>query len=378
MKLDLKMESSKALNTSSSNQPQSKNSGEKVTKSNDSGDNAKNLPENKLGASGNKLGQSTLSNLDQSTVNKPISIKISPEVSQFSYNKVGKMWAAVTIKASSLFKSIVPRMDFIIVIDKSGSMRADKKMANVQGAIHYILTQLASKVNYRLAVITFNSEVELITENIPNDGEVKGLVPLNNDNVGRIIEQLKKIKPEGATNMSSALEMAMDIIKHRKITNLSTILFFTDGLANVGKFGHDFLYQLSDIKQSMPKDLTIHTFGFGLDHDSKLLQRISLLSKCGIYYYVENVENIGETFASCLGTILSTIAHEVVVIFEAQKGCRIINNYTKFPITEVEQVKKYSFELGSMSLEESRTILTKLSLNKSEKGDRPLLSVIVQ
>ena len=46
--------------------------------------------------------------------------------------------------------------------------------------------------------------------------------------------------------------------------------------------------------------LTINTFGYGVDHDSKMLQNISFSSRGGVYYYVESVKSIAATFGECL------------------------------------------------------------------------------
>lgn len=293
------------------------------------------------------------------------------------FKKVGNLWATINISAPSNNNIVpVPAMDFILVIDISGSMRANKKMATVKAAIHYMLDQLKNINNgYRLAVITFNNSVDVITGDIENNG----LVSLTPDNVEQIIGKLNEIKPEGATNMSGALETAMELINDREIKNPSTILFFTDGYANVGKMGRDFTFQLSNIKNSMPDNLSIHTFGIDQDHDSTLLRIISSLSKCGIYYYVESTGVIGKMFASCLATILYTAAYNVTVKVEAQKGCRIIQKFSKFPITETEteSCKKFTVQFGSISFEESRTILVKLSINKAELGKQHLLKVTV-
>lgn len=52
---------------------------------------------------------------------------------------------------------------------------------------------------------------------------------------------------------------------------------FVDGLANAGLRGNKFLNELSKI--NLPEGLTINTFGYGIDHDSSMLQNISFCSK---------------------------------------------------------------------------------------------------
>jgi hypothetical protein len=110
------------------------------------------------------------------------------------------------------------------------------------------------------------------------------------------------------------------------------------------------------------------------------LKSISFASKGGVYYYIETVESIAATFGECLAGILSTVAHNIDVRLTAQDGCRIVNFYTKFPITEHKSVKDYTVSLGSMYSQESRSILFKLSLRKMENESnlQELLHVVVR
>jgi len=231
-------------------------------------------------------------------------------------------------------------------------MKQNGKLAFVQATIEYIISQLNE--NQRFCLIQFNQEVALLT----ND-----LIPMSPENKKEVQSQLKEIKAHGSTNISDALFTALGIIQKRQEQNrVSSIMLFTDGHANVGLRGSKFTDALKGL--AIPSGLTINTCGYGIEHDSKMLQNISFCSKGGVYYYVESVESIPAIFSECLSGLLSTIAHNIEVRFQAKEGCRIVNFYTKFPITEHTSVKDYSVSLGSMYSTESRSILFKLSLRK--------------
>jgi len=157
---------------------------------------------------------------------------------------------------------------------------------------------------------------------------------------------------------------------------ISSVMLFTDGLANAGLRGKQFADLIKEI--IVPAGLTINTFGYGVDHDSKMLQKISYSSKGGVYYYIETVESIAMTFGECLAGLLSTVAHNIDVRFIAQDGCRIINFYTKFPIVEHKSVKDFTISMGSMFSMESKSILCKLSLRQMPPTEQQsLVQVIV-
>ena len=149
-------------------------------------------------------------------------------------------------------------------------------------------------------------------------------------------------------------------------------------MANAGLRGLKCISALKEM--SLPQGLTINTFGYGVDHDSKQLQEISLASKGGVYHYIENVESIAATFGESLAGLVSTIVHNVDVKLIAEDGCRIVNFYTKFPITELKSVKEYVVSFGTMYSLEQRSLLFKISLRKLDHAlfEHRLLKVIAR
>ena len=53
-------------------------------------------------------------------------------------------------------------------------------------------------------------------------------------------------------------------------------------------------------------DFTIHTFGYGNDHDEGLLEQISNKGN-GKFYYVDNIELVSDNFVDCLVDLTSII-----------------------------------------------------------------------
>ena len=57
---------------------------------------------------------------------------------------------------------------------------------------------------------------------------------------------------------------------------------------------------------------TIHSFGFGKDHDEDLMNKISQL-KDGSFYYIKELNTLDEAFCNALGAIISSVAKEAVI-----------------------------------------------------------------
>lgn len=63
----------------------------------------------------------------------------------------------------------------------------------------------------------------------------------------------------------------------------------------------------------MSKDpFTLHSFGYGDDHDANLLEQISKKQK-GNFYYVQDIELVSDNFIDCLGSLTSVIGKNASV-----------------------------------------------------------------
>eukprot|EP01116_Phalansterium_solitarium_P023673 TRINITY_DN8414_c0_g1_i5.p1 TRINITY_DN8414_c0_g1~~TRINITY_DN8414_c0_g1_i5.p1 ORF type:complete len:466 (+),score=36.39 TRINITY_DN8414_c0_g1_i5:240-1637(+) len=281
------------------------------------------------------------------------------ERAQLACGSVHKLWGNISLDAVNrkVYSDVLSTMDidFVVVIDHSSSMRLSNKLAYVKATIEYFISQLNEA--HRFCLVKFNQDVNLVTD---------GLIQMSPDNKESVLHLLHNdIRPEGSTNISDALFTALGVLKRRheaEHSRLSCIMLFTDGLANAGLRGKQFMDSIQGM--ALPQGLIIHTFGYGVDHDSKMLQDISFCSKGGVYHFIETNDSIPATFGECLAGLLSTVSHNIEVKLSGRDGCRLVNFYTKYPISEITPVKEYSISLGSLYSQESRSILFKLSLRK--------------
>lgn len=315
-----------------------------------------------------EISEMTLGKLleDDEDTKDIVKMKVEMESNQKSFGSVHKIWGMIKLEAS-LLRHVSIGMDFVVVIDHSSSMRLDQKLAFVKASIQFFISKLSKQ--HRFCLIEFNHEVNIVTN---------GLLEMTKENKSRVLNCLHDIKPEGSTNISDALFLALDVLKERtegEVLRISSIMLFTDGLANAGLRGKKFIESVT--KMIVPPGLTINTFGYGIDHDSKMMQNISFCSKGGVYYYIETIESISASFGECLAGILSTVAHNLKVRISGEDGCRIVSFYTRFPIEEHQPVKDYTVSLGSLFSQEERSILFKVSLRKFNQAAAscPLLKI---
>lgn len=205
-------------------------------------------------------------------------------------------------------------IDLILVIDHSGSMEG-KKIYMVKKSIFQMLEYL--REHDRISIVMFdNKAIRLMP-----------LVKNNQKNRELINTAINYIEPDGGTNIHLGVEFAFQILKRRKYRNtVSSIMLLSDGL-------DDECYPL--ITESLAKinllhDFTLHTFGFGADHDPILMSEIAGL-KNGSFYYVEKEEILDEVFVDCLGGLLSVVGVNAKIDFEIMQNPKIFgpNNQIK-------------------------------------------------
>lgn len=192
--------------------------------------------------------------------------------------------------------------DLICVIDISYSMEG-KKIEQVKKSLK-ILTKLMDE-NDRLALILFCSYSSIYFD----------LDYMTEKAKANINQKIDDIKVNGGTNILSGLEKAIEILKKEKSkkndNRVSSIILLSDGCDN-----HKNDIQLGTDLKNLTKgenlSFTLNTFGYGNDHDPKIMNRLANI-RDGSFFYVENYQKVSEYFITVLGGIVSVISKNVKI-----------------------------------------------------------------
>ena len=207
----------------------------------------------------------------------------------------------VTLDVDAIKTSNKASIDLICVIDHSGSMEGEK-MQLLKDTFKYLLELLDE--NDRLSIITFESTARRITP----------LFKMNEKNKENTINQLNKVYATGGTNIQLGMKYAFEVIKQRRyINNVTSILLLSDGLD--GGAENRVKDQLTSY--NLKDTFTINTFGYGSDHDPKLMSAIAQL-KDGSFYFVEKLDTVDECFVDCLGGLISVVGQDVNIAIKAE------------------------------------------------------------
>jgi hypothetical protein len=119
----------------------------------------------------------------------------------------------------------------VFLVDMSGSMelldestKAPHKWVEVRNTVARLMRSLPGLEKFQ--VITFNNKIDF-----PLGGDEEWLAYRGEASVKQVLNVLEKVKPDGGTNMYTALEAAF---RYRK-AGLDTVYLLSDGLPNLGQ-----------------------------------------------------------------------------------------------------------------------------------------------
>jgi len=195
-------------------------------------------------------------------------------------------------------------LDLVCVIDNSGSMRGEK-IALVRNTFQYLLQYLSD--SDRLSIVIFDHEASRLFP----------LIRITEENKDKILQKVATITERGGTNIARGMKHAFEILKQRRERNpLSSVVLLSDGH---DKGAQDRVAQELEKAGEDVKDTTIHTFGFGNDHDPQLMTDIAA-HRSGNFYFIQKLDTVDEAFVDCLGGLLSCVGQNVSIKIKPEQS----------------------------------------------------------
>jgi len=146
------------------------------------------------------------------------------------------------------------------------------------------------------------------------------------------------------------------VLRERRERNaIASVLLLTDG-QDAGSLG-----KLDSVMRDMP-NCSIHTFGFGSDHDAKVMTAISSRVQ-GTFTYIENLAAVGPAFASTLGGLVSIVAVDIDVAIQCHDAS-LIAVHTKFKHTLSADKTNVHVTLPDLFGSESRDIVFEVHIGE--------------
>jgi len=124
---------------------------------------------------------------------------------------------------------------------------------------------------------------------------------------------------------------------------------------------------------------TINTFGLGRNHNALLLKAVAENGR-GMYAFIEGTDKIAETFAECLGGLVSVVGQNLKVQVQALNNVQINRCLVKgYPVKVDIPGKKHTISVKDVQSEESRDFIFELKVPQieAEKKEDPLIQLSV-
>ena len=83
-----------------------------------------------------------------------------------------------------------------------------------------------------------------------------------------------------------------------------------------------------------------------------------------MYYYIENEENIAESFGHCLGGLLNTAAQGMLLELQTEDGVVLKKVNTEKPVRISDDGRKMKVPIGDIHSEEERDLVVEVTLDK--------------
>ena len=193
---------------------------------------------------------------------------------------------------------------FIAILDNSGSMGESASMAagtETFGFTRMDLTKHAA--NTVLEMMTPEDTFGLVTFST----EAKVVLPptlVSASNKTRIKAAIDSIQPDSSTNIYDGIRKAAIMANHPDLAGRHIVaLMMTDGYPNMNP-PRGIVPTLANMRMTNP--WTLHTFGFGYNLDSALLEDIARWGH-GVFGFIPDCSMVGTVFINFLAHMLSAV-----------------------------------------------------------------------
>lgn len=152
--------------------------------------------------------------------------------------------------------------DFLFILDTSGSMADQDKLAQARNALQYCVRLLGP--GDRFGLVQFSTGVSRFSD---------ALSSATADQKEQANKWLDALQARGGTNISEALATALEMKPKDATGRIYTVIFLTDGLPTIGETSADAIVKAAETTSN--GSTRIFTFGVGNDVNTRLLDAIA-------------------------------------------------------------------------------------------------------
>jgi Ca-activated chloride channel family protein len=245
-------------------------------------------------------------------------------------------------------------IDFVVVLDRSGSMQGPK----LEYARQSLLSLVAGLTERdRFALFSYSDAVQKHCD----------LMAVTDGNRRGIRSAIGGIYSGGATNLGDGLRTGVDLITAAgRPGHPGRVILISDGLANRGVIDPAALGRMAAVAAG--QEFAVSTVGVGADFNEFLMTRIADQG-AGSYYYLDNPAAFAEMFQKEFLAVKSAAATGIALSLSLPPGVRVVDA-SGYPLTVGGDT--VSFHPGSLRAGQTHRIFLTLQVPTSEETLFPI------
>jgi Ca-activated chloride channel family protein len=241
------------------------------------------------------------------------------------------------------------------VIDVSGSMGMDNRLALVKRSLEMLVEQLGR--DDTVGIVVYGTDARIILDPTPASAK------------GEILSAIYSLRPEGSTNAEAGIKLGYKTaMRAYNPDGVNRVILCSDGVANVGQTEADAI--LREVRGYVEEGITLATFGFGMDNYNDTLMEQFADNGNGFYAYVDDTREAERLFVEQLTGTLQTIALDakVQVDFDPDVVSRYrLVGYENRAVAD-EDFRDNSVDAGEIGAGHSVTALYEIKLYREAYG----------
>ncbi len=192
-------------------------------------------------------------------------------------------------------------LNFALVLDHSGSMSKNKKLASVKEAVKMVIDHL-SPTDY-ISVVMFSGHADVIISSMPAR-DPRGMKTA-----------VDRIKVGGGTNMARGMQAGLEELQRWNIPQaIKRMILLTDGLTVASKKCRELA------KQAREYGIVIHPLGIGADWDEGLLDEIGELSGGSEAEFIRTPGDAMSIFRQQVQSAMNVVVRNAVLTLRLPSG----------------------------------------------------------
>jgi Ca-activated chloride channel homolog len=248
-----------------------------------------------------------------------------------------------------------PPIQIALVVDTSGSMNDNNRIALVKQSIKLLIDQL--NPNDEICIVRYGvtaSEVMAHTA----ASKIKDLQLV-----------LNRLHPHGGTNVGAGLLLGYDLLRQvAKEGWDQRVILFSDGVANTGRTNFDDI--LVSIRDESER-ITLTTIGFGMGNYNDTLMEQLADAGDGQYAYVDDIKEAKRVLAENLTGMLHLIAREAKAQIEFDADCVVRYRLLGYENRDIKDrdFRNNAVDAGEIGAGHEVTALYEIKLSNPGGGD---------